>query len=452
MNNYIKKIPAEYIEKISISTSTEIDISNITHMAECSDQNTILFYNITDLNKFYERMKSTSYGVLLVNKKIENLENVLVIKDEFWLETQKILLDQLYPFDFEKIDFVGITGTNGKTTTVHLLASIAKMNNINFISLGTLGVSTNQGIQDQFSLTSPSYIDFRKYLYHYGRNAKLCFMEVSSHSLVQSRYYKVKFSQIAWTSFSQDHLDYHKDMQSYFNAKLRLTKLCKNPIIVPRSNETQNLRELLADNKINYNIAHEVKEILPTCFDVFFNKDNLELALEIFSKIKKDYFVKWDSLGMPEGRYLTCSYKDSTIIIDYAHTPEALKNIIGAINKTYPTKKLITLFGCGGNRDKSKRSLMGIVACENSDQVVLTSDNPRFEEPMDIIQNIISGLDNFKNYRVEPDRKAAITQTFKNLSNNILLIAGKGHEDYLEVKGVKHPYSDIHLVQELINR
>jgi UDP-N-acetylmuramoyl-L-alanyl-D-glutamate--2,6-diaminopimelate ligase len=450
MNSIISKIPAEYIKMISISR--DVKITNVTPISELSDSNTILFYNITDLNKFYQRLKLAKYAVLIVNQEINDFENVICIKEEFWLKTQKIILDHLYPFNFEKIDFVGITGTNGKTTTVHLLANIAQMNSLNYITFGTLGVTTNEGRKLEFALTSPSYIDFRKYLFTYGANAQVCFMEVSSHSLVQSRYYNINFSQVAWTSFSQDHLDYHKDMDSYFNAKLLLTKLCFNPIIVPRSDETQDLRDLLSNKNVNYITARIVNNKLPVCFDVFFNRDNLEIAVEVFSKLKTDYNIKWESLHMPEGRYLTYSFNDSIIIIDYAHTPDALKNIILAIKKTYPFKKLITVFGCGGNRDKAKRPIMGAVACENSDHVILTSDNPRFEEPNDIINDIISGLDSFKNYTVVPDRKTAITQTISSLSDSILLIAGKGHEDYLEIKGVRHPYSDIVLTQELIKK
>ena len=434
--------------------NSEIDIRDINWRTEQAKQHDILFYRLNDnseqsLSNFKNRIKNSTYAVLVTNlfdKKLETLPNLIVVKDSFWLEAQKIILDFLYPLPSD-IRLVGITGTNGKTTTVDILAQLAKLNKFSNITIGTLGLRKDGKQLEDFGLTTPSFIDLRKYLHCYGKDTKLFFIEASSHALVQQRFYGLQFDVSGWTSFSQDHLDYHKTMDEYFNAKKSIIDITKSKQVYISSHS----KELLGRLKDAQICSTFNGKIHNSFFKARHNLINLEIALAILAKLGINVELKQiANISPPPGRFDIIEYKDNYIIIDFAHTPDALKNICLSIKNSFPDYELVTLFGCGGDRDKTKRPLMGNIAQMYSERVIVTSDNPRFERPEDIINDILSSMKR-ENLEVITDRKVAIGQAVKNLNKSILLIAGKGHEQYMDISGVKVPYSDEQVVRDIIS-
>ena len=285
----------------------------------------------------------------------------------------------------------------------------------------------------------------------------MCFIEVSSHSLVQDRLYGLSLDAGAWVSFSQDHLDYHNSMEEYFKAKMLLGKkyLKKDkPLLVPAL-EKELLKSILK-NDVNARI--QIPKTLnernikyrPLFYLSAYNQSNTEIALQLNEELwgeKNLSSIKLEDIPTPLGRFSIIELdEDSMAIVDYAHTPDALLNIGAAIKSAFPGYSLTVVFGCGGNRDKTKRALMGKAVSSFADKIIVTSDNPRDEAPEDIVMDIITGLS--KGYEAVIDRKQAIINALETKrKKEIILIAGKGHEEYQEIKGHKIPFSDFNIVQ-----
>jgi UDP-N-acetylmuramoyl-L-alanyl-D-glutamate--2,6-diaminopimelate ligase len=282
------------------------------------------------------------------------------------------------------------------------------------------------------------------------------FMEVSSHALAQDRLFDIKLDAVAWTSFSQDHLDYHKSMEEYFRAKLLIErKYLKegHSLLIPflEKDLAIKINEMSPNTryKVSKTLAERKIEKYPLFYYSPYNKSNVELALQLNEELwnKKIEGFDLEKIQTPKGRFSVIEIGESSmVIIDYAHTPDALINIGSAIKDAFPEHKIIALFGCGGNRDKTKRPLMGKAVCQFADRIMITSDNPRDEKPEDIIIDIIPGID--REYSANIDRKKAIIECLDEMEEKeILLIAGKGHEEYQEINGTKHPFSDFEIVQ-----
>jgi UDP-N-acetylmuramoyl-L-alanyl-D-glutamate--2,6-diaminopimelate ligase len=455
----VVKLLGKRAESRNLDLSVQTSLQSVEWKSQDSNQNSILFYKISNANedKFLSTIKNTQYGILVINyyhESFKELKNILVTNDDEWLECQKIILDHLYPFPFSQVKLVGITGTNGKTTTTDLVRQIALNDGRKVLTIGTLGVKKNDQQVIPEGLTTPPYIELRKILFNYARDVDVVVMEVSSHSLVQERVYKLKYDAAAWTSFSQDHLDFHKDLNEYFQAKtLLIEKHLKigSPCFIPAYEE-----ELYAKLK-NYPATHKTKtlierkiEKLPLFFMSHFNKSNLEVAWDICENLwKKKVSPDLFKFKMTEGRFSIFAIHNKKIIIDFAHTPDALENICQATKLAFPDSKIHLVFGCGGNRDKSKRPQMGKIAEEMSDFVYVTSDNPRHEVPEEIIKDIISGMTK-RNHQTITKREEAITLAFKNMQeHDVLIIAGKGHENYQIIGDVKHPYTDQAVIEKL---
>lgn len=431
-------------------------INDIHWKSQDSNSTSLLFYklgnNQRDLELFLQRMGETKYGWLILNKKVEPMPTrSSVIDESSWPLIQKKILDKLYPLP--EIKFIGITGTNGKTTTTDLILQAAHHLGKEGLSIGTLGVREYNRTILEFGLTSPSLIDLRKYLNLYGKNKEFCVMEVSSHALVQDRYYGIEYDEAGWLSFTQDHLDFHKTMDEYFKAKtLILNKLKKSAMLfVPAEQEELFNRLKALSPKVR--TAKIIQGELPVFFKAKFNKNNLEVAISIVENLWGEFSqLDFFKLKSPDGRFYVRPFKSNLIVVDFAHTPDALENICRGLKEAYPEYRLKVLFGCGGDRDRSKRSQMGSVASVWADEIYVTSDNPRSENPDQIISDILSGITG-KNYQAITDRRVAVQVAFKELENKeILLLAGKGHEDYILINGVKHPYSDIKEVDEFVSR
>lgn len=423
---------------------------------EEASPDTVVFYQLSEgaaaLSKLQERLKGRAPLLLVLNRKpvAELGVATLVVDAQEWMPSQALAADHFFPLP-PGLRVFAVTGTNGKTTTVDLVLQLAGQGGFHGFSVGTLGVRTAAGTQEEFGLTTPGYLQLRSILNRYGKGADFCVMEASSHALVQDRMHGLKFEAAAWTSFSQDHLDYHKTMDEYFKAKsLILEKLVPGGTLFVPHRQGDILRRLPA--------AKPTRELgvllprLPAFFSAAFNQENLECARELVRVLGVDERkVLWERLQPPPGRFFAREWDGRMAVVDFAHTPDAVENICKAIKESFPSKKLIVLFGCGGDRDRTKRPLMGQAAARWADEIILTSDNPRSEKPEQIIQDIFEGIKTFRRVKQEADRPRAVREALGALAaGEILLMAGKGHEDYIQIGQTKHPYSDIGEVETFL--
>lgn len=380
-----------------------------------------------------------------------------------------------------KLELVGVTGTNGKTTIATLLYNMFRKFGYKVGLLSTVcNYIDDEAIPTEH--TTPDPITLNALL---GRMAdegcKYVFMEVSSHSIAQKRIGGLKFAGGIFTNLTRDHLDYHKTVENYLKAKkaffdhlpktaFALTNIDdKNGLVMVQNTKakvyTYSLRnmsdfkgKIIEDHFEGMELEFNRREV-NVQFIGKFNASNLlavfgatcllgkkeEDALLILSMLRP-VAGRFDSLRSPEGY---------TAIVDYAHTPDALINVLSAIHEVIEGKgkvKVITVVGAGGNRDKGKRPIMAQEAVKGSDKVIITSDNPRFEEPQDIINDMLAGLtaSEMKKVLSIVDRKEAIrTACALAQPGDVILIAGKGHEDYQEIKGVKHHFDDKEIVKEI---
>ena len=382
-----------------------------------------------------------------------------------------------------KLKLIGVTGTNGKTTIATLLYNM-------FRKMGyKVGlVSTVCNYIDDVAVptdhTTPDPITLNALL---GRMADegcaYAFMEVSSHSVAQKRIGGLKFAGGIFTNLTRDHLDYHKTVENYRNAKKGFfDSLEKDAFAVTNLDDkngmfmVQNTKatvktystRTIADFKANIIEQHfegmylEIngKEV-GVNFTGKFNVSNLLAvygAAIMLGKKPEDVLLILSTLKPVSGRFETLhSPNGYTAIVDYAHTPDALVNVLESIEEVMKSSKkgqIITVCGAGGNRDKGKRPIMAQEAANHSDKVIITSDNPRFEEPQDIINDMLAGLSSEQMKKVISivDRKEAIrTACMMAQADDVILIAGKGHENYQDVKGVKHHFDDKEVVTEIFN-
>ena len=381
----------------------------------------------------------------------------------------------------EHLRLVGVTGTNGKTTIATLLYNMfRKMGH----KVGLLSTVCNY-IEDEAvpaSHTTPDPIELNSLLAKMvDAGCEYAFMECSSHAIHQKRIGGLKFAGGIFTNLTRDHLDYHKTFQNYRDAKKAFfDALPKDAFAVVNADDkngmvmVQNTKAVvktystraMADFKARILECHfggmyleiDGREV-GVQFIGKFNVSNLLAvygAAVMLGKEPEDILVVMSTLKSVNGRLDPIQSPEGwTAIVDYAHTPDALENVLNAIHEVLSGKgKVITVCGAGGNRDKGKRPLMAQEAVRQSDKVVITSDNPRFEEPQDIINDMIAGLDKEQMKKVVciADRREAIrTASMMAGKGDVILIAGKGHEDYQEIKGVKHHFDDHEVVRELLS-
>lgn len=381
----------------------------------------------------------------------------------------------------EKLDLVGVTGTNGKTTIATLLYNMFRAFGYKAGLISTVcNYIDGEAIPTEH--TTPDPITLNQLL---GRMAdegcKYAFMEVSSHSVAQKRIGGLKFAGGIFTNLTRDHLDYHKTVENYLKAKkaffdglpktaFALTNADdKNGMIMVQNTKakvaTYSLRTM-ADFKgkvLEDGFEGMLLDINNTEVNVQFigrfNAYNLLAvygAANLLGKKPEDILLQLSTLRPVSGRFDSLrSPEGYTAIVDYAHTPDALTNVLDAINDVLKGRgKVITVVGAGGNRDKGKRPIMAKESVRQSDKVIITSDNPRFEEPQDIINDMLAGLnkDEMKKVVAITDRKEAIrTACMMASQGDVILIAGKGHENYQDIKGVKYHFDDKEIVREIFS-
>lgn len=382
------------------------------------------------------------------------------------------------------LKIIGVTGTNGKTTCAWLLERLFMSIGQSTGLLGTIEYHW-PGYRQAASLTTPGLLELHEMLAQMSAaGVQTAIMEVSSHALAQGRVAGIPFSGAVFTNLTQDHLDYHKDMEDYFRAKARLflqLPLADKAMAInaddhygrrllelepaalsfglhkgmPRQKHLWGRLQALtpAGMTLEMNYGRE-KWSLSTRLIGSFNASNLLAvqALALKMGIGPENFTIFENFsGVPGRLERIDNDRGFHVFVDYAHTPDALINALKALRGA-GFKRIVTVFGCGGNRDRTKRPLMGKAVAENSDVAVLTSDNPRLENPEAIMADVVPGLRNARQVIQEADRKAATAAALDLLvPGDALLIAGKGHEDYQIIGTEKRHYSDQEVVRELLN-
>ena len=435
------------------------DFKRLDWRLQKADNSTIIFYSLSETfeaeNKLHKLLETVNLGLLLLNRLPTQKPSVayVVIASEDWTPLQKEICDYFFPFP-DGVKLIGVTGTNGKTTTTDLVLQIGGLLGKKCFSIGTLGVRGHDGTIEEFGMTTPGFIQLRKIFYDYGKNKDFVVMEVTSHALDQKRVFGLRFDACAWMNFTQDHLDYHKTMEDYFHAKEKIFEYLRPGVFVHvPSSQDELLKKLSHHLNIKRISLDKIKNaIVPEAFKAIFNQENLSVALSLIEELYGLFPIsQLEKITPPPGRFYVKRSNDRIAVVDSAHTPDALDNICSAVKKTYPDYKLIVLFGCGGDRDRSKRPIMAEVVCRYADEVYLTSDNPRTESPLSIIRDIIPGMGQSIPYKVIEDRTEAMHLALKSLGpKTVLLAAGKGHENYIIVGQTKYPYSDIALVEECL--
>ncbi len=380
----------------------------------------------------------------------------------------------------KRIKLIGVTGTNGKTTSTYYIKSVLESAGYKSGLIGTIkNLIGNEEIAS--SLTTPESNELNQLLSDMiNAGCSHAVMEVSSHSLQLMRVHKINFSFAVFTNLTQEHLDFHGTMENYFNAKKILFDCLDASAFAVYNLDDSYGSRIVRDSKAqkfsfgsslsaDYKLSDVNYDLSGTWFTIFHNKNEYKISTSLVGEFNAYNaccaFAIGDLLGIDKekiitgikitpqvpGRFEVIGTGMKKVIVDYSHTPDSLEKALLAARKIVGnTRPIYTVFGCGGNRDRTKRPLMGKIASELSNMVFITSDNPRFEDPMVIIDEIKAGITK-KNYSVIENRAEAIkTAIQKSEDNAVILIAGKGHENYQEILGVKNHFSDKKIAEEYL--
>jgi UDP-N-acetylmuramoyl-L-alanyl-D-glutamate--2,6-diaminopimelate ligase len=440
-----------------------------------------------DGHDFIQQAVSNGAGIIICETMPAGVQtgvpaNITFVKVKDSARALGVMASNYYDNPSSRLKLVGITGTNGKTTTVTLLYRLFTalgykagcLSTIrNYIGRKTVGATH----------TTPDPVQLNSLLKEMAdAGCQYAFMEVSSHALAQQRVAGLEFAGGIFSNITHDHLDYHKTFDEYIRAKkLFFDSLPPGSFALINSDDrngkimVQNSKatvkyygvKSMAEFKARIIESHADGMLLSmdqsevwTRFLGAFNASNL-LAVyataRILGQAKEDILRIISQMESVEGRFQYLKSREGvTAIIDYAHTPDALENVLSTIHQIRPPEgKIITVVGAGGNRDKTKRPKMAGVAAGMSDRLILTSDNPRDEEPEVIIADMKQGLEeeqSLKTIAITDRREAIRTACMMAVPGDIVLIAGKGHENYQEIRGVKHPFSDLEFVAELFRQ
>ncbi|MBE4950603.1 UDP-N-acetylmuramoyl-L-alanyl-D-glutamate--2,6-diaminopimelate ligase [Chryseobacterium culicis] len=406
-------------------------------------------------------------------------ENVTYIQVKDSSKALGHLASNFYGNPSKKLKLIGVTGTNGKTSVSTLLFDVFKNLGYPAALLSTVEIRIGEEIIPA-THTTPDVITINRILAEaVEKGCEFAFMEVSSHGIAQNRIEGLHFKIAGFTNLTHDHLDYHKTFEEYLKTKKRFFDQLEDTAIAITNTDDKNGNVMLQNTKakkksyalktmadyhgklleVDFNgmlLNFNGKEFWTTLTGKF-NVYNLLLVFGIAEELgfEQDEILQAISqLKRVSGRFETFRSDGGIFfIVDYAHTPDALENILDSINDIRTkNERLITVFGCGGDRDHSKRPEMGNIATKKSTLAIITSDNPRTEDPAQIIKEIEAGVEpqNFSKYTSIPDRKEAIKMAIKFAEpKDIVLVAGKGHETYQEINGVKHHFDDKEVINEL---
>ena len=425
-------------------------------------------------------------SAIVAQKKVQAEVPVILVTDSS--RTLAMLADKFYDHPTSKFPLIGVTGTNGKTTVTYLLEKIYNQYRKKTGVIGTIQMKIDNKTYP-VSNTTPDALELQKsFQLMLDEGVEQAVMEVSSHALDLGRVYGCDFDIAVFTNLSQDHLDFHKNIDDYLRAKSLLFAQLGNTytnnkqkfaIINADDTSAELIKKSTAQHVITYGceqkaqiMAKEIKiDASGTSFILIspegdllitskligmFNVYNMlaASAAAIAGKIPLPIIkTALESINGINGRFESVAGKESSfsVIVDYAHTPDSLKNVLKTI-KEFANRKIYVVIGCGGDRDRSKRPLMAAIALRYSDYAIFTSDNPRTEDPEQILQDMTKGLEDFKNkYDVISDRKSAIYQTINYAQkDDIILIAGKGHETYQQIGHNKYDFDDRVIAKEAL--
>lgn len=432
---------------------------------------------LADGHKYAPQAVEAGAAALVVERKLDiDIPQILV-------ENTRIAMAEMaaayYGNPADEMVMVGITGTNGKTSTSYMLKAIAERMGKKVGLIGTIRNMIGDIIIDT-ERTTPESVDLQRILRQMkDENVDVVIMEVSSHSLDQKRVHGITYDVGCFTNLTQDHLDYHKTFQNYFAAKKLLFAQCKKAVInlddsyaadmvagmnlpvltvgvrekadVTASEIDITTRGVQFD--FNYrNVTSRFNVPIPGLFSVFNAMSAAGIALALGWTLDSIKYGLEHMVGV-SGRLepLPTGKNEFTVLLDYAHTPDALENLLKTV-RGFATGRVVTLFGCGGDRDQAKRPIMGEIAGRFSDLAIVTSDNPRSEDPMQIIASVEDGVKKSGcEYIVIENRRDAIEYALKNArKNDVIILAGKGHENYQEINGGKHHFDEKEIVAEIL--
>ena len=414
-------------------------------------------------------------------KAIKGLEKVTVVMAKDTRRALAIISSNFYKNPSKKFKLIGVTGTKGKTTTTFMIKEILEKAGKKVGLIGTIATYINGKRLGDSERTTPESLELQKLFSQMVKEkVEVVVMEVSSQSLKLHRVDGCDFDIVLFTNLSEDHIspNEHPDMQDYFNSKLKLFEMCKVGIVNTDDLHGAKIPDMFPDSQIttygidnfanvlakdititNSYVDFRVKitdrnERVKTCIPGRFSVYNSLAAICVAQKFGIDPETIKQALlevRVPGRSELVNNKLEIPIMIDYAHSPESLENILQAV-KSYTRGKVISLFGCGGDRDAGKRPMMGEISGRIADFTFITSDNPRTEDPEKIVKQIEEGIKKTKGkYKVIVDRTEAIKEAIKMATKrDIIVLAGKGHEPYQEINGIKHPYDERIIVNELI--
>jgi len=485
----------EVLNKPNVSGGLERQVKDITYDSREVKKDS-LFVAIhgfkTDGRKYIADAIRKGASVIVTEGTIEAPENnISVISVPDARNALALLSAQFYGYPSRRLRMIGITGTNGKTTTSYLIKAIIEKAGKRCGLLGTISyIIGDETIQSPH--TTPESADLQKYLHRIIESgAEYAVMEVSSHALELNRVADCEFDIAVFTNLTQDHLDFHKTMEGYFSAKLKLFTSLSNErgkmvkkvgIINIDDPYSKRILDAIKVKAVTYGFSRDAdirpddvrmdingiafkavtqKGIFPIESKLTgkYNINNILSTIGVGQALGFDNSIIADGIRAVEnisGRFEKIEEgQDFAVVVDYAHTEDALKRLLEAV-KEFANGRIITVFGCGGDRDKGKRPKMGETAGKASNIVIITSDNPRSEDPMEIIKEIEEGIKGIKNgnkpdYLIMPDRREAICKAVELArKDDIVVIAGKGHEDYQIIGDKKSHFDDREIAREAI--
>jgi len=480
------------LENLKAKGNLDIDISGINNDSRNIKENDLFVaikgFDVNGHEHIDEAIKNGAKAILVqadsIDKNIiKNIpEDITIIVTDNTRYALAIASCNYYGNPSKKLKLVGVTGTKGKTTTTYMIKAILEKQGIKVGLIGTVASYIgDKKISNNNDNTTPESLKLQQILAEMVKEkCEVVVMEVSSQSLKLSRVAGCEYDMAVFTNLAEDHISEkeHPDMEDYFNSKVQLFKMCKKafinsddvysitlPKLVPecefKTYGIDNFCNLLAkditvtnqyvDFKVKLNDKNErVKVSIPGRFSVYNSLAAISVALKLgcSSENIKEALI---DIRVPGRSELVNNKRGLTIMIDYAHTPESLEKILSAV-KIYTKGRVISVFGCGGDRDKIKRPMMGEASGRVADYTIITSDNPRSEEPEEIVKDIEKGIKKTKGkYECIVDRVEAIRKAIKMANTkDIIVLAGKGHEQYQEIKGKREPFDEALIVNEII--
>ena len=476
------------IENIKGKGNFDIEIENIESDSRKVTKNGLFFaikgFAVDGTDYINSAVENGAIAVVIEDekdiKKIEKINDITVALVPDIRKAMAISACNFYDNPSKKLRLVGVTGTKGKTTTTFMVKEILEKQGYKVGLIGTIANYIGKVCLGDSSRTTPESIELQKlFARMVEEKCQVAVMEVSSQSLKLDRVYGCDFDIGVFTNFSEDHISEHEhpDMEDYFKSKCKLFDMCKTAFINVDDLYGEKLKKIIPCEFATYGIDNScnllakdititnsyvdfkvkltdrnerVKVDIPGRFTVYNALAAISIALKLgcSSENIKEALLE---IKVPGRSELVPNKKGLTIMIDYAHSPESLENILSAV-KSYTRGKVISVFGCGGDRDTSKRAIMGEISGRIADYTIITSDNPRTEKPELIVEEIESGMKKTNGkYEVVLDRIEAI-KTAINMAGktDIIVLAGKGHEPYQEINGVKYPFDERKIVNDII--